>query len=166
MNPTLTLTSDTLTPDLKRKLAAVSGSALARVWHSAGTQLLSITRSAFRGAGNRQQAWPNKRDGSPSRLIGKGTLLASVRIVSADATGVTLGSDRPYARIHQLGGTITAKGGGALRFFSGGKWWTVKSVKIPARPFLPFTPEGDVHPKFRVRVGNLIEKAVGLALKT
>lgn len=165
MNPTLTLASDTITPDLRKKLSAVSGGKLTQVWRSAGMQLLSITKGAFRNAGNRQQAWPSKRDGKPSNLIAKGTLLASVRVVSVDSGGVTLGSDRPYARIHQLGGTIRAKGGGALRFFSGGKWWTVKSVTIPARPFLPFTPDGDIHPKFQVKVRNILGKALEIALR-
>lgn len=47
------------------------------------------------------------------------------------------GSNRIYAGIHQGGGEIRAKGGGYLRFrLAGGGFRTVKSVTIPARPFL------------------------------
>jgi phage gpG-like protein len=42
----------------------------------------------------------------------------------------------PYARIHEMGGTIRAKGGGWLRFKGNKGWATVKSVDIPARPYL------------------------------
>ncbi len=46
------------------------------------------------------------------------------------------GVNRIYAAIHQVGGTIRAKGG-ALKFrLPGGGFAVVKAVKIPARPFL------------------------------
>lgn len=47
------------------------------------------------------------------------------------------GVNRIYAAIHQFGGTIRAKNGKALRFaLAGGGFATVKSVTMPARPFL------------------------------
>lgn len=41
-----------------------------------------------------------------------------------------------YARIHELGGTITPKNGQALRFKGRNGWATVKSVTMPRRPYL------------------------------
>jgi len=49
---------------------------------------------------------------------------------------VTLSSDLIYSRIQEEGGTIRAKGGGYLTFPIGGDWVKVKSVRLPARPYL------------------------------
>lgn len=47
------------------------------------------------------------------------------------------GVNRIYAAIHQFGGTIRPKSGKTLRFaLAGGGFATVKSVTMPARPFL------------------------------
>ena len=47
------------------------------------------------------------------------------------------GVNRIYAAIHQFGGTIRPKNSKALRFaLAGGGFATVKSVTMPARPFL------------------------------
>ena len=50
--------------------------------------------------------WPKKRDGSPSHLIGTGTLRRSI---SAKVHGhsLTFTSSTPYSAIHNEGGTIT-----------------------------------------------------------
>ena len=47
----------------------------------------------------------------------------------------SIGSDRVYARIHEEGGVIRAKGG-YLRFQIGGSWRSVRSVRIPRREYL------------------------------
>jgi len=54
----------------------------------------------------------------------------------ATSENVAIGTNLPYARIHQLGGTIKAKGDGYLRFKIGKNWVQKKSVTIPARPYL------------------------------
>lgn len=70
------------------------------------------------------------------------TLVDSARLVQSithepSPMGVVWGTDVIYGRVHQTGETITAKGGGALRFkLPGGGYATVNSVTIPARPFL------------------------------
>lgn len=47
------------------------------------------------------------------------------------------GVNRIYARIHQDGGVIKAKSGGALKFrIPGGGFAVVKAVRMPARPYL------------------------------
>ena len=48
-----------------------------------------------------------------------------------------------YGRIHELGGTITAKKGPYMTFPINGRWVRVRSVTIPARPYLaPAMEEG------------------------
>jgi phage gpG-like protein len=136
------------------------------VLEAMGTQLVTITKKAFNDASLRAATWPPRKvtgptegakiyknqygtfskrssresgggDGHP--LLKKtGALWQSIRITEITATSVTVGSDRKYAAIHQLGGEITPKAAKALRFFSGGRWWTVKKVTMPARPFFPF----------------------------
>ena len=53
--------------------------------------------------------WPIKKSGEPSRLNERGALYQSIRITQLGANSVTAGSDRKYAAIHQLGGTIVPK---------------------------------------------------------
>lgn len=49
---------------------------------------------------------------------------------------VVIGSNLPYAGIHEFGGTIKAKRGPFLTFKIGKSWVSVNRVVIPARPFL------------------------------
>jgi hypothetical protein len=41
-----------------------------------------------------------------------------------------------YARIQELGGTVTAHGGGVLHWKSGGSDHFAKSVTLPPRPYM------------------------------
>ena len=52
------VTRDTLTPDLQRKLRAVTNPA--PIWRAVGTGLVSYTKRSFRDASLRQAAWPAK----------------------------------------------------------------------------------------------------------
>ncbi|MFN3513457.1 MAG: phage virion morphogenesis protein [Phenylobacterium sp.] len=76
--------------------------------------------------------------GKPT-LVGEGFLRDSVNYRLDGTTAVEIGAGgvaADYAAVHQLGATITAKGG-ALRFsLATGGFATVKSVTIPARPYL------------------------------
>lgn len=55
---------------------------------------------------------------------------------------VEIGSNKIYAGVHQTGAVIKPKNGNALSFgFGGNKWAVVKSVTIPARPYLGFSSE-------------------------
>lgn len=49
---------------------------------------------------------------------------------------VEIGSNLPYAAIHQTGGTIKAKAAKFLKFKSGGNWCQKESVTIKARAYL------------------------------
>lgn len=70
-----------------------------------------------------------------------GKLAQSIHIsdveVGAGGASVTVGTDLIYARIQEYGGTIYAKGGGWLVFQTDdGQWHKVKSVTLPARPYM------------------------------
>ena len=47
-----------------------------------------------------------------------------------------VGTNLPYAAIHEFGGTIKPKNGKYLKFQINGKWIFAKQVTIPKRPYL------------------------------
>lgn len=158
MSLKITMTMDAVTPDLRKKIGAAARPQA--VWRAVGTELVTITKSSFKEPGMRISNWSAKRDGQGSNLIKKGMLKSSIRIVATTEKSVTVGSDRKYAGIHQLGGVIRPKAGGALVFWSGGRLWRVKKVTIPARPFLPFTADGELSPKHAKKIELILDKAM------
>lgn len=80
----------------------------------------------------------SKLSGMPT-LVNQGHLRDSVHYVLDGDAAVEVGAGgvaRNYAAIHQVGGTITAKGG-ALKFtLANGQFMRTKSVTLPARPYL------------------------------
>ena len=61
---------------------------------------------------------------------------------AATSNKVVVGTNLKYARIHQMGGEIKAKNGKSLKFKGrDGKDVFVKSVKIPARPYIGVSAE-------------------------
>lgn len=140
------IASDTLSSDLRRKLDAVKSK---RPIHQAmGMAINAIAKRSFNDPGLRASPWKAKVDGTPATLRKSGTLAKSLRVGSATESGVTVGSDRHYAAIHQLGGNtpphvIRPKTKKALKTPYG----VFKKVnhpgsKIPARPFFPFDRSG------------------------
>ena len=69
----------------------------------------------------------------------RGGLAGSLTFATGRGT-VEWGSNKVYAAIQQFGGTIKPKAGGALVFKIGGNLVRVKSVTIPARPYLGVGP--------------------------
>jgi len=79
--------------------------------------------------------------------------------IRANRKSITYGSNVAYAAIHQFGGTIIPKSpGGWLTFKTSGGWANVKSVDIPARPWLNF-PDSEKPVVARILAGS-IEEAV------
>lgn len=154
--------SDTLTPDLRKKIRAVQDPT--PIWRAVGTQLVSYTRRSFRDSSLRISTWAPRKSGQPSNLIFKGVLISSIRITAVNKSGVTTGSDRKYAAIHQLGGVIQAKPGKPLVFKIGGKTIFAKKVTMPARPYFPFLPDGSLAPKAQGPVREIIDLAAQKAL--
>jgi phage gpG-like protein len=163
---------DTISPALAKLDAGLKDPR--PVLQAMGTELVSITVRAFRDAALRAMPWPPKKDGTAARLYKSGALKQSIRITEVTINTVTVGTDRPYAAIHQLGGQTRAhiirpKFKGALHW--GGKGGpVVKSVnhpgsKIPPRPFFPFTPTGELTPAARTKIEAVARKKIFLLLK-
>lgn len=58
---------------------------------------------------------------------------------------VEIGTNVRYAAIHQFGGTVRAKQSSYLTFRVGQRWARKKQVTIPARPYMPPLPSGDLN---------------------
>lgn len=141
---------------LRRAQAGMkSAQPLTRAW--AGT-LESETEKNFaaqgrpRWLGLKPPVSPRRKDGK--LLQDSGQLAASV-VTDYGPDHTRIGSNKPYAAIHQFGGitrahVILPKNKKALAF--GGR--VVKRVnhpgsKIPARPYMPFMANGEVQPEAR-----------------
>lgn len=75
------------------------------------------------------------RQGQPLRDTG---LLQRSIVSRADSSGVTVGTNKLQAPVHQFGATIVPKNAKRLVFPGpGGKLIFAKKVTIPARPFMP-----------------------------
>jgi len=146
---TYTIVSDTVTPDLRARLARVQNPepALRRM----GEVLVNWARQAFRDTSKRPLPWPKladktlaqkKKKGYGSKpLIASGTLARSPRVVSVTRNEVVVGSDRAVGRyslaaIHQLG---------------------APGRRIPARPFFPFL-NGQTMPAARAQVVAVLRR--------
>ncbi|WP_083545494.1 phage virion morphogenesis protein [Sulfitobacter alexandrii] len=84
-------------------------------------------------------AWPKsfraELDGGKT-LHDSGRLANSIQYLAGPAQ-VEVGTNVIYAGIHQTGGTIVPKAGGALAFgLPNGEFAVVGSVTLPARPYL------------------------------
>ncbi|MDH4449203.1 MAG: phage virion morphogenesis protein [Rhodoferax sp.] len=111
------------------------------IWDAIGQYGESSTRLRFKNQidpeGKRWKPSSRAQQFGPGRtLIQKARLLRSITH-NADDRGTSWGSNVIYAAIHNEGGEIKAKAGGALRFrLPGGAFVTVKKVTIPARAFV------------------------------
>ncbi|EGF92425.1 phage virion morphogenesis protein [Asticcacaulis biprosthecium C19] len=101
-------------------------------------------RIADTNVGPDGQAW---KQSARAKADGGRTLFAEGNLhndISSEATADSAiwGANLIYARIHQEGGVIEATNGKALHFaMPGGGFVTVKSVTIPARPYLGLSAE-------------------------
>lgn len=92
-----------------------------------------------------KQSLHSKVTGMPT-LVGEGNLRDSVHYVLDGDSAVEIGAGgvaRDYAAIHQVGGTITAKGGALGFTLATGQFINVKSVTLPARPYLGLSTEDE-----------------------
>ena len=103
-------------------------------------ELLSITEDNFESESWGGKKWPaNARGG---KILQKsGQLAASIHTASG-SNFARIGTNKPYAAIHQFGGTIEAKNKPYLVFKAGGSFHSVKQVNIPDRPYLPMSKGG------------------------
>lgn len=118
---------------LQARGAAAAANAMANEFHA---ELVDVTlRRTTHDPGD----VTTSRPGEPPALV-TGTLRRSARVVPALAAGpravasVRVGA--VYARIQEKGGKVTVKKKPYLKFPYGGSWHSVKSVKLPARPYM------------------------------
>lgn len=157
-NITVKIEKDDITPALHR---AIAGARNKRpILLAMGQTFKSITEGTFNsvGASYRPTPWKPKRDGTPS-ILQKSTMMAKSFHLEVSGDSATVSNSTIYAAIHQLGGVIRPKNKKALRFFSGGKWWMVKQVTMPARPFFPVL-NGKLTEKAAKMIGNAARRVV------
>lgn len=102
-----------------------------------GVQALQLVKTGFReGQSPDGQPWKRPlRGGRPLR--DKGILANSFTMVSYSPLVFSVGTNVPYAPVHQFGATIRAGAKPWLIFKIGKRWAKKKQVTIPARPMLP-----------------------------
>lgn len=131
--------SDGITVSLQARALAVRDRA--PLLEAMGQAVKSLAIQAFTSPEKRAQAWAPRQDDKPHALLQKSTMLRkSIRVIDVTNDQVTIGSDRPYAAVHQLGS---------------------EKQGIPARPYLPFYKTGQMTAIGRQRV----ERALTAALK-
>ena len=85
------------------------------------------------------------------------TIHTETKLLSPRAAEATIGTDLIYAGIQEFGGTIKAKNAPYLVFRTeDGRWHRVKSVTLPARPYM--------RPAFDTEKENAVAE-IGSALK-
>ncbi|MEM7529383.1 MAG: phage virion morphogenesis protein [Pseudomonadota bacterium] len=100
-----------------------------------------------------------------AQLSGGQTLIDSTRLLSsithqAEPREVRVGTNVPYALIHQLGGEIRPVNAQALRFqLADGTFVTVGKVTIPARPFLGIDQEDreEIEDQVRLFIEDIVQ---------
>lgn len=123
-----------------------------------GEYILNDTRDRFEtGRGPDGVRWPKsgrvmQRGGQT--LVHKRRLEGSLTF-KALTNRVHVGTNDKRARIHQLGGKIKPKSKKYLRFKIGNQWVTVRSVTIPARPYLGLNRRNNR------QIANIIKKRIG-----
>ena len=159
------LKEDGLTPLLTGLKSAVRRSLL----EAMGQHMVESATRAFSMAALRPAPWAPRRGVEKHPLLRKtGTLWRSLRVVQATELSVTVGSDRRYAAIHQLGGQVPAmvirpRAKKAL-FWPGAAHPMRKvrrpAVSIPARPFFPI-----VQGRLTVREERALREVVRLRVQ-
>lgn len=122
MQISIQLRSDKITPDLRLKLVRVRR--LEPVLRAMGQAVVNIARRAFGDPALRPSPWAaRKTTSSKPILVKSGLLKRSPRVVDVTGRYVKVGTDRPYAAVHQFG-SKKSKGRGS---------------GIPARPYFPLS---------------------------
>lgn len=137
---------EVLTAQVQQRLQQITdgGGSAKGALSAFGRVVLNRIRLGFRaGRSPYGQAWaPLKlRAGQPLRDTG-----ALQRSITMSATGneVVIGTNRVGARVHQFGATIVPVRAKVLAFPGPGGMIFAKRVVVPARPFMPINPAGDM----------------------
>jgi HK97 gp10 family phage protein len=142
---TMTLDSREFTEALKQIGLATRGGALREALKDGGSVLQDYIQENIVG----------------QDLVDTGNLLNNWSVESDGDEAAIVGTDTPYAAIHEFGGLIAPKDpSGWLRFQTGdGAWHSVKAVHMPARPYA--RPAIDHHKDDVARaVGDSLRKSI------
>lgn len=133
---TLRLSLDDAAARAQLRGARDRGLDLRPAWRAVGRAGVKQTKARFQTSLSPDYVpWkPNWKGTNP--LVAKGLLRNSIGARNATHEGVEWGSNFVYAAIHQLGGVIRPVRGAYLHFKINGGFVKVKSVRIPARPYL------------------------------
>lgn len=134
---------DQISPDLLKKAKAMRPDGRKRLLSAMGQAVKSMGVRAFTQPGLRAAAWSPRKDQKKTHALLQltTTLRKSIRVTSLTSDRVNVGSDRPYAAVHQLGS---------------------KKQNIPARPYLPFYKSGKL-----TKLGATgVERALKAGLKS
>lgn len=136
--------TDTVTPGLKGMLERGENlTPLMDLWGGALASLVKQGFAAGRSPYGVQWAALKLRQGQPLR--DKGALMNSITwnpTNGAVEIGPAFGPSSKGAAVQNFGATIVPKKARALTFRVGGRWFSLKKVTIPARPYLPNSREG------------------------
>ncbi|MDO5650778.1 MAG: phage virion morphogenesis protein [Moraxella sp.] len=113
------------------------------IMQSLAAELETMTADNFENEAFGGTAWVRKAFGGGKTLTNTGELRDSITS-SSTARTAKIGTNVEYARIHHFGGTIQAKNKPYLTFKTPNGFARVKSVTLPARPFLPISPTGEL----------------------
>jgi len=137
---------DTASPAIQRIRAKLTD--LSPLNRSIGLAIVGLTQRAFDEPNLRPAIWPPKKDGSVATLRKHGILWRSPRVITFDSLGVTIGSDRPYAAIHQLGKPFPWRRG------------QKKGGGFPARPYFPIL-NGQLTPPAQTEISRILARYLG-----
>ncbi len=142
------VSSNTLSPDLRRALRAAKN--VQPALRAAASVVVEMTKRAFNEPDLRPEPWAplrpstlasKKRAGKSNATLKRdGVLWRSPRVIMVDTRRAIVGTDRFYARFHQLG-----------------------TRHIPARPFFPWTRDGKPTYAARKRVEAVMRKKLGIS---
>lgn len=140
MNISISL-RDGISADVAQKIAAIKNKK--PILHAMSRTLINLARRSWDEPELRPLGWPErKKDTGKPILISTTSLRRSLRTLQVTNESATVGTDRPYAAVHQFGSrSKKGRGGG-----------------IPPRPYWPVTG-GTANPKLTAKAEEAINAA-------
>lgn len=153
--PGIVLTGDW--PQARKALRALAGLSMLALHREVGEYLVSATQLRFRHERAPDgKPWPKS---IRARAEAGQTLRDTRRLERSIAykaypDRVDVGTNVPYAAVHQFGAEIRPRRAKSLRFRVAGRWAMKRKVTIPPRPFLGVSDEDERE------IAAIIQKAV------
>lgn len=175
--------SNTISDELRKKATALK-QVLNNAPRVVGSMAVTHFKGNFRKQGFDGVKWPKRstnraKDAGRAIMIKKGRLMNSIRVASANTNEIVIGTNVPYAKIHNEGGTISqparsetftrnriSKGARKGLFKkgtkAGGRGFTYKArnIKMPQRKFIG--EDAELTKKIDTWYTNNINKALNI----